>query len=698
MRRFAALLLFVVALTLGIVGCGGGKKSAPSTPASITVTPSPLSIAQGQVVQLAPTVLDGSGVTLTGETINYISADPQNADVSNTTDTGFTPGLVCGGKWDSEKRPVVCTPSGTSTTATITATVSGVTGVTATVTTYVHPKVDAVTVSPNTDVAGCVSQGSMALLTAKAFNRGTDITNSVGPFTWTITPATFATADTSGNTCTFTAATGACSATNPCNTCSITAAQPGQSTVTAAVANAVSTPVLFTTCPIKTITATLADASTTASLDPGATATLNIGILDSKDIALATAPFTFSSSQPGSTTISGTTFTAVAAGTSSIVASCTPPSCNGGLYPVYSNKFITSVSGTSATTVYVASTTGTSLVPIDTGTNTAGTAVTLTNTPNSMIIAPAGSKIVLGSDTGVMVYDITAGTVTNAGFNGKVLAIASDGNNAVIADTAANVVRIASLTNKNVVATFPVTGVSHAAFSADNFRAYIVGAGGLWVWSPGVTPRQVASTAINDVDFVAQGSFAYLAGGAAGNVGVYASCNNRAVATSVTTPNMPALIRSLPNGSTAPDTMQMVAAESPRLDVITVTTNGSTNATTTGTCSPPSLTDSVASFDFGVGAFTAKQLIATPDSSKVFVLASDQPAILVYDAGTQATSKIPLSGVTGVFTGGVTLDSALLYVGATDNNIHRIDVKGSTEITPAIPVSFTPDLVAVRPK
>jgi hypothetical protein len=297
-----------------------------------------------------------------------------------------------------------------------------------------------------------------------------------------------------------------------------------------------------------------------------------------------------------------------------------------------------------------------------------------------------------------MVYDIAAGTITNAGFNGKVLAIATDGNNAVIVDPAANVARIYSITNKNVVATFLAPGVSRAAFSPDNFRAYLVGSGGLWVWSPGVTARQVAAATVNDVDFIAQGSFAYLAGGAPGNVSVYASCNNQTVPTSVTSPNMPALIRSLPNGSTAQHTMQIVAADSPRLDVITVTTDGSTDAKANGSCSPPSLTDSVASFDFGIGAFTARQLITTPDSNKVLVLASDHPAVLVYNSGTHKTSTIPVSGVTGLFIGGVTLDSATLYVGASDNSVHRVDLVGGIEITPPISVSFMPDLVAVRPK
>jgi hypothetical protein len=48
-------------------------------------------------------------------------------------------------------------------------------------------------------------------------------------------------------------------------------------------------------------------------------------------------------------------------------------------------------------------------------------------------------------------------------------------------------------------------------------------------------------------------------------------------------------------------------------------------------------------------------------------------------------------------TGGTTLDSTKLYVGGSDNAVHRIDVASGTDAQ-QITVSFTPDLVAVRPK
>ena len=177
--------------------------------------------------------------------------------------------------------------------------------------------------------------------------------------------------------------------------------------ISVALASTVSSSVPFITCPVQSISLKDSTGATfNAFTTTGSTVTLTPTVLDSKGVTITTLPtLNYSTAQPvvvalsSSTSVaSSITATAGAAGESTIVATCTPPNCNTGLYPVYSNIYGTSVSGTTSTTAYVASKSSTSLVPITTSTNAVGTALTLPATPNSMLISPAADKIVLGTD------------------------------------------------------------------------------------------------------------------------------------------------------------------------------------------------------------------------------------------------------------------------------------------------------------
>ncbi|MBZ5568974.1 MAG: hypothetical protein LAN64_14120 [Acidobacteriia bacterium] len=186
----------------------------------------------------------------------------------------------------------------------------------------------------------------------------------------------------------------------------------------------------------------------------------------------------------------------------------------------------------------------------------------------------------------------------------------------------------------------------------------------------------------NDVKFLANGAFAYLAGGAAGPaVTARAACDN-SLADTATTPGTPRFVRSLV------DAGKVLAVESPGMDVLTP-------ATTRVGC-PPSLSDALTRVDFGVGAFTARQLFLLSDGSKAFVT-SDLGQLLGLNTSTLTPFAIPLVGGASPFTGGATLDGKSIYVGASDNKVHRIDPATGADVQ-QIGVSFTPDLVAVRPK
>ena len=92
--------------------------------------------------------------------------------------------------------------------------------------------------------------------------------------------------------------------------------------------------------------------------------------------------------------------TAVVPGTTTVTATCSNPDCNANLPAQYSiNQLTVTVPGSHDTTVYAASTNSTTLVPITTSNNTAGTAITLPYAPNSILADPTGAHVYLGSAT-----------------------------------------------------------------------------------------------------------------------------------------------------------------------------------------------------------------------------------------------------------------------------------------------------------
>jgi len=717
MRQFAALL-FLAALGL-TAGCG--SSSSPAVPASLTISPSAASIGFGDTLQLSAIVDDAGGTVVSNATVTYATSDSSAADVS-------TGGLICGGTWDSESTPVVCTPpkSTVTRTATITATaqvakVSGTATGTATVSVHIH--VDSVTITPPSSSA-CISQANAATYTAVACSgnepgtggcaRGHSL-GDVGAPSWSVLPATVASANTT-NSCT--------SFVGSSYPCLITAGSPGQGSVTATVTNTVSSSAPFTTCPIVGITLKDTNNNTSASLSSSGTSTLNAVVVDSNGVTLTDLPaLVFNNSAPmvASETAGTTdnyTVTGTAAGTTTLTASCTPPSCNTGLFSVYSNIYGVSVSGTTSTTVYVASSDSTSLIPITTSNNTVGTAVTLPAAPNSMVVSPNGSEILLGTgsntgSTGVMVFSVSESTVSTLNFYGRVLAVSPDGNLiAVFYGPAEGNSQTAAVyiydTSSSTTAAIPLTSYSpgpfgpRAAFSPDSTQGLVIAGNQMVVWSPSTAPHVFPLAAATDVDFLAEGSFAYVTGGS--DVSAYASCS--LLGSVLATPDSlaatsPTLIRAVPNSTT------MVAADPPNVDLITASNAGSPWGGNTifappSGCLAPWLAtptavhpNSLSSFSLNAGDYTPSQLIATADGSKAIVLAN-RNSVLLYNISGNSASAIPLSGGAATTTGGATLDSAYLYVGGKDGNVHRINFSTASDDTQISP-GITPEFVVVVP-
>lgn len=643
-----------VVLMLALAGCGGSSSSSSST-RTVTTNPSSISLNLGDVAAISATVTDSKGVVVTNPpAFTYSSSNTAVATVSTT-------GAVCAGKWDALF--IVCDTTGVQPgTANITVTSGTVTG---TVPVYTHLHVDRVTVSPS--LVNCVSSGQTQQLSAKAFNNGVDITSTVGPFKWSTLSVDVDTVDTNGL---------------------VTAKTPGQTGIVASVSSVNSAAVTWVTCPVQSINIHLTSGpDTTFSLGAaGNTVSLAADVVDSHGVSVS-APLNWLSTQAAVANVtSAALVTAVAAGTTSISASCAG-SCNIGLASQYSNAVSGTVGGTSATTVYATGTGATSLVPIDTGTNVAGAAITLPAMPNSFLFNRIGSTGYLGSSAGLMALDTASNTVTqNTGVVGTVLATSPDSNRVIVAGS--NTLWVLGVGTNITTETSPIASATAADFTPDSRGAYIVAGNTLYFWTQGSFRIISLGGAANDVKSLPNGAFAYLAGGAPGAaVTARAACDN-SLDDSIATPGAPSFLRPLPNAGT------VLAVDSPGIDVIKVTT--------TRVGCPPPLSDTLTSVNFGVGAFTARQLIVLSDGSKAFVT-SDLGQLLGLTTATATPFAIPLAGGANAFTGGATLDGAKLYVGGSDKFVHRIDVAGGSDAQQIGPsagtaFSFTPDLVAVRPK
>lgn len=671
MRRSSVFLAGLVSCTLALValtGCGDSS-STPSNPdqnvKTVTLSPASGSVNVGGTLQFQINVKDNSDNSVVPENVTFKSSNPAVVSIANN-------GLACGGTWDSTTTPVVCT-AGAVGTADITATVGSVTS--APVTVYVHQKVEKVVVTPaSIGVDNCLSQTKTQDFQAHAYSQdGTDITGTVGTFSWqSITPAVATVAGKDASTGT------------------VTAVAPGQTTLVANISGVQSLPATFTTCPVKKISIHLKDSTaTSATTTAGGAVVVVADVTDTAGLPVTNANLTWSSTEPLVATATGGGVNTNVAGVTAISASCSSPNCNTGLSgAIYSNAFVTTATNTSATstTVYAASTQGTSLVPIDTSTNTAGTAITLGDKPNSMLISARGGKVYLGSASGLIIVDVVSGTAStpSALVPGKVLAAASDETIIITSDGSKAYIYNSTVSGNNVQ-TLNIPGIVAATFSPDNTKVYLVGNGNLSVWSSTTTPvPENVGGAANDAAFLTTGAFGFIAGSGSG-LGSRAACND-SPNQNVTTSAAPTHVAALPDGA------HLLAVTSPNMDLIT--------AASDNVGCPPQFQQLTATHTAMAGtAFTARQLIVVPDGSKAYVTSNQGGVLLGYDVANNSSAPIQLGGgATETFTGGTTIDGRFLYVGAGGvNAIHRIDLGTGLDVQ-QIPMSFVPDLVAVRPR
>jgi hypothetical protein len=698
---FVALLIFQMA---GLAGCGSKaiRTTSFAVPATVALSPTPnLSMEIGTNQSFSASALDAAGQPLT---------EPLFFQSSNTAVvTVAANGIACAGSWDSLSSPQICTP-GPVGVAQITATAQGVSSPPTTV--YVHQHIDKLVVTsfllPNQPPPAnpCFSVGQFANYQATAYSRGADITSTVGIFNWQSVPTGVVTMSSTA------------AGLLP-GQVQATAKVPGLTSIFATIGTANSVPTSFTACPVQSIALTVTASTSTSK-------TVTPTVLDTVGQTIKDVPLTWSSSEPGSATVSSTGGVAAAAtgGTSTIIASCTPPTCNTGIFPslaIYPENVVTmTVTGTTANngTVYVSSTScGTSdgcfstIVPITTPANTLGTFLTLPATPDSLVFSRQGTNAYLGTNSGLLgsvglaVLDAANSTITPfTALPGKVLAVSPDGNKVIISDTApadgTNRVFVFDTTSKSSV-TFQITGATAADFSPDSLKAYIVAGSTLYVYSKLDALRAVPLGApANAVSFLSEGAFAYVAGGAPSSATVWRTCDNGSADT-ISLPATPTFIRTLP------DATRVLALTPPTVDIINV----NTGLTGPSGCTP-AVSNSASSFNLGQGNFVAKQLIVSQDGSTAYVIASNLGSILVFNIAGQTTSAISLAGNAAPLTAALTPDGTMLYVGASDGTLHVVDIVAGGDIqqisfSPASlcqnsvgqPASVTcyPDLVAVKP-
>lgn len=350
--RSKVLPLAVAILSLwSISGCGGGAKpGTPLFPGQISLSPgSNISVLLGTTITFSASAHTVSNTNL-AVPITYTSSDTSVVNVAPN-------GVACAGHWDIAF--TTCTPGGTGVVK-VTASALGESSIPTYV--FVHPPIDNITVTgvllngiPVQEP--CLSQGQTMTVEAHAFSQGSDITASVGPFTFSADNLSVANLTPLVNI-----------AYNfPTNQATAKALTPGIAQIIATASGVSSTsfhqpqyknsqgtsPSLdfFETCPIQSITLEVGAAGsqqttqTTFVGSKGATVNATAVLTDVmgntslpntfNGIVLSKIPLTWSASQPAvlntpSGCLESCALSTPLAGSGSVTASCTPPTCNVG--------------------------------------------------------------------------------------------------------------------------------------------------------------------------------------------------------------------------------------------------------------------------------------------------------------------------------------------------------------------------------
>lgn len=657
MRRFSSFLIVLVlpALLLILPSCGGGTPKA-NIVASITVPLDTISMNKGDVVTLTPTATDKNGASVLAQ-FTYSSDNTSLVNVSPN-------GAVCAGTWDTNF--IVCTKTQSSGTAHVTISASGIS---TSVLVYVHETVDRVVVNPIS--ADCVSSTATLQLSATAYSLDPNActrlgegappcaipASSLGNFVWSADNGSVVTFD------------------NNTNIGLATAAIPGVTKVHASVSANTSPGVNFTTCPIVSLSIATTNGGTAPfSLAKGGTQALVATAVDSKGTNLTNILVSWISSQSFALSVAATTTTPQTAtvtannpGTSSFLATCTSPTCNIGLNPVYSNLMVGSLTGTSNDTLYVGSRDSLQLVPVDlANNNTIGTAITLGQKPNSLVISRDGNFGALGSDSSsAMSLNTASNAVTNLNIAGTMLGFSPDSSLLAFQAPDLNGVELLGSSNLTRAAELPYTGTNlRVGFAPDSHSVFMTQGNNVFdYWNASTQPQSLTLNAnANDVAFMATGHAAYLAGGAPSQITARATCDPTAQVDTKPASN-PQFVRSIPDGS------GMLVLDPPNIIVL---------SPVSGDNACPSNVSSTEN-SYTVGVANPTQFFVTPDSTKALITDGSK-TVYIFNLSSHTTTPVALSGVNATFEADITLDSAFAYIGADDGKVHKIDLTSGSDV------------------
>jgi len=769
------LLTLTVTFILALAGCLGKSSSNPGNGGvtSVTLNPSEnISIEVGGTQVFSATGRNATGGTVLGVNIQFVVGVPQGVTTAaplSVFSNGSGSGSACAGTWDPTA--TICSP-GTSGIATVQAVINGIYSAPTFV--YVHQHIDSVQVSPLTALGPpqyeCFSQGQtwgyQAIAYSQIGGQNVDISNTVGPISWSSSNAGVVTATPVVSP----------SQPNVLNQVQVTAKAPGITQLFATVSGTTSNPYPYATCLIKAIYLQIGgqgEAGNSITVDNGAAVSITATAVDTlygiaNTTPLPSPPLTWSTTNPevaafSSTTNSTGSNNATARnnlGGATLTASCTPPTCNIGLpgvtpsgaivpsLPIYASDGVLpngtngygtiSVDVTSTTKVPTytawAATTGcqdapgctSALFSMAPGVVPIGSIVNLPRTPNSMMFNHVSSaRVYLGSDQGLMYVDVTgarpqaamvsvSSTPCNVSLCGKVLTISNDGKLVVVSDTVSTPSQVYIYNGSTTTtSTAPVDLIlsnagetaTAAAFSPDQLKIFILtNLGNMYIYSTVDALTSVSTFAPGtDVEFSADGSFAYVAGapassGAPANaVSAFSTCSLPGVGSvdipngSVATTSTPLKIFPSPIVQAGPlGLTQDILALEPALDPPIIETLQAEftqdpipyQTPLKFTCNPPTMQSFTKSLPFNLGQspFTPvySQLLA--DGTELIIVARHLAAVLLFNVGNGTTTSVPLVGNTDPLAAVASTDGSQVYVAACDQYNGTTCAAGSVHI------------------
>jgi hypothetical protein len=791
MRRFvtlAVVIFFALPFGISLTGCHhavtptycNGQTSGVQVGqlASLDLEPrlTGISLNQGEIGRVnSPSGKDCRGDTASAANVVYASTNIQIADVDPST------GSLCGGSWNRNTNYIadytVCTPTATPGVAYITTSSSGV--VSNPIPVFIHPTVTSIVLGPastncTTDPASncvdlsqttgcdtgmptqtitipvydglsCISQGQTRQLVARSYaNNSTSAANNiscqVGPLQFNALNGSAVTIDANGVA---------------------TAAQPGSSTITAAISQASSNAGFFSTCPPKSIVLSVPPSTTAPtgpiSVNQNTAQPLVATVTDTNGNPITNLQLEYESTQPTIIPGGGNTITPTYAGAAAITAICQPPTCNSapfneiGLFgngsPVTSNPVDINAAGTNFSTVlYIGSRSSQYLQPVDFTVTTQPSATRLPYAPNSMVLSEDLSTIYMGTSAEIMVFSTASNALTRQdnSISGTVLAVSPDNNTVVVTDPVRQLVYLYS--SSGSVSTEYGGVANSASFTPDSSTVYITTTDGrLLVHSTYTGWSSIPLTgAATDSAITVPNAGVYLA---SSPVDVRTNCpastisgtglNQTTVSTFYPDLGPVAGVNATVDAATN-DGLHILTAYTPAAGGAATFTDIKTNAksggcpvafnSTPGTPLPlagvtvaTNPTNITGTNPYGLGS-----VIATSDSAFAFVTYSGAgAAIPQYNVATGTLSNVPLQA-TGNGTpiapvaAVISSDNNTLYVSTSgDNVVHRLTRGAGTSpsttgfsentstlppVVPALPnvnggsIYATPDLIVQRPR